>query len=181
MLSSPRQEIWQVTIAGKKYSTLECAIINCCVMPQLCEIKLYTFNQLPSCGLPNGPIILTTTPMSPSQVLRGKIQGNSICAADPSSASVMPTLLSSDSTFEHNPRAFTTTSGGRNNYVNVLLGHVGRREKYPLHYQPKECRGRFAASWPRTSTEMLSASWTTTGSAICRPNNRCSMDHNQRW
>lgn len=39
-----------------------------------------------------------TTPMSPSRIVRGKVQGNSICAADPSSASVMRTLLSSDST-----------------------------------------------------------------------------------
>ena len=29
----------------------------------------------------------------------------------------------------------------------MLLGHVGRREKHPLHYQQKEW---FAASWPRT-------------------------------
>ena len=93
-----------------------------------CEIKLYTFNQLPLCGFPTGPD--PTTYYNSGQF--------PICAADPSptggALSVIRTLLSNPLP----PKVTSNIMNGlsprlqeeKNNYVNGL-------QKHPLHYQPK--------------------------------------------
>jgi hypothetical protein len=82
-----------------------------------------------------------------SRKTNGKIQGNPMCAEPAAMFAFQPLPP-----FEHNERAFNQEE---NNYLNVLLGHLGRPEKTSI---PLPMKG-IAASWSRTvpSTEMFTA------------------------
>lgn len=90
--------------------------------PQLCEsnsIPLISFRHAAFCGFPTRPIPASHL-LYLHQRKHGKIQGNPICAADPSLPgavlSCAPCFSRTSSLrlyFEHNARAFTTASGRR--------------------------------------------------------------------
>lgn len=97
----------------------------------LLRIKLYTFNQLPSCGFPTAPILRNPPIVPPLGKFRAVLQIRALpILYHGTPLSNVPT-----SNIIHGLSPQPHEEG--NNYVNVLPSHVGRREKHPLHYQPK--------------------------------------------
>ncbi len=83
-LAAPDRRNDQLPLAERNASSVECAIIIC--FHSSLRIKLYTFNQLPSCGYPTIPILASHTPPPSTRRTRftvplvdaAQIQGNAI-------------------------------------------------------------------------------------------------------
>src|SRR6266699_438725 len=85
-LAAPDRRYGKLPSPERQTARLESAIINCCVTPQLCEsnsIPLISFRHAAFCGFPTGPILASHL-LYLHHGMHGKIQGNPICAADPS-------------------------------------------------------------------------------------------------
>ena len=87
-LAAPDRRYGKLPSPERKTARLESAIINGCVTPQLCEsnsIPLISFRHAAFCGFPTGSILaLASQLLYPHHQKHAKIQGNPICAADPS-------------------------------------------------------------------------------------------------
>jgi hypothetical protein len=140
-------------------------------MAQLCEsnsIPLIRFRHAAFCGFPTRPVLAS---LYLHQRKHGKIQGNPICAADPSPPGVVlscaPCFSRTSSLrldFEHNARAFTTASG-RIKQLRQRASRACRPTRKNIHYTTNKRNGSLLLGLEHshiplsfvTSTEMLIA------------------------